>query len=80
MDAILASQNTAKTEEAIFLIGASLLHLPLPPLAPFSPSRCGPARGFPPRVHRRSNLDSVWGKVHMPWHVDHHLAKNQDAN
>lgn len=31
-------------------------------------------------VHRRSHLDPEWGKKNVPWHYDHHMNSNQDAN
>ena len=31
-------------------------------------------------LHRKSHLDPVWAKKWMPWHYDHHMGKNQDAN
>jgi sterol desaturase/sphingolipid hydroxylase (fatty acid hydroxylase superfamily) len=31
-------------------------------------------------VHRRAHLDPAWAKVHLPWHVDHHLGRDQNAN
>lgn len=31
-------------------------------------------------VHRRSHLDPEWAKTHVPWHYDHHMNTNQDAN
>lgn len=31
-------------------------------------------------VHRRSHLDREWGKKTIPWHYDHHMNTNQDAN
>ena len=31
-------------------------------------------------VHRKSHLDPEWGKRWAPWHYDHHMGKNQDAN
>jgi hypothetical protein len=30
--------------------------------------------------HRRAHLDPEWARKHLPWHVDHHLGPNQDAN
>jgi len=30
--------------------------------------------------HRQSHLDVAWGKKHMRWHFDHHMAPNQDTN
>ena len=32
------------------------------------------------RKHRRSHLDPEWARQHLPWHVDHHMGRNQDAN
>ncbi|WP_336366101.1 hypothetical protein [Marinobacter sp. C2H3] len=31
-------------------------------------------------VHRRSHLDPAWGRRAIPWHYDHHMNTNQDAN
>ena len=31
-------------------------------------------------VHRRSHLEPEWGKKTIPWHYDHHMNTNQDAN
>lgn len=31
-------------------------------------------------VHRRSHIEPAWGKKKIPWHYDHHMNSNQDAN
>lgn len=31
-------------------------------------------------VHRRAHLDHDWGREHLPWHYDHHLGRDQNAN
>lgn len=31
-------------------------------------------------LHKRSHLDTEWAKEHLPWHFDHHLGKDQNAN
>jgi hypothetical protein len=31
-------------------------------------------------VHRRSHLNHDWAKKRIPWHFDHHMNSNQDAN
>ncbi len=31
-------------------------------------------------THRKSHLDPDWGKKNIPWHYDHHMNTNQDAN
>jgi len=32
------------------------------------------------RRHRRAHLDPAWAREHLPWHVDHHMGPDQDAN
>ena len=31
-------------------------------------------------VHRRAHLEPAWAKKYIPWHYDHHMNSNQDAN
>ena len=31
-------------------------------------------------VHRRAHLEPEWAKKSIPWHYDHHMNSNQDAN
>jgi len=31
-------------------------------------------------VHHKTHVDPEWARAHCPWHVDHHMAPNQDAN
>jgi len=31
-------------------------------------------------IHKKSHLDPEWAKKNVPWHYDHHMGKNQDAN
>lgn len=31
-------------------------------------------------VHRKAHLDPEWARVHLPWHLDHHLGRDQNAN
>jgi hypothetical protein len=31
-------------------------------------------------VHRRAHLDPDWAREHLPWHHDHHMGKDQNAN
>jgi sterol desaturase/sphingolipid hydroxylase (fatty acid hydroxylase superfamily) len=31
-------------------------------------------------MHRKSHLDVEWGKKWMPWHWDHHMGRDQNAN
>ncbi len=31
-------------------------------------------------LHRKFHLEPEWGKKYMPWHWEHHMGKNQNAN
>lgn len=31
-------------------------------------------------IHRRAHLEPAWAKRKIPWHYDHHMNANQDAN
>lgn len=62
------------------LVGLAALHTPLLPIAPFFVGACyyGAFRYY--YVHRRAHTDPAWARKHVPWHVDHHLNANQNAN
>ncbi len=32
------------------------------------------------KIHKTAHLFPSWGKKYLPWHYDHHMGKNQDAN
>jgi sterol desaturase/sphingolipid hydroxylase (fatty acid hydroxylase superfamily) len=32
------------------------------------------------RVHKRAHLDPAWARTNLPWHYDHHMGPEQDAN
>jgi sterol desaturase/sphingolipid hydroxylase (fatty acid hydroxylase superfamily) len=70
----------AQTKEAVAIFGVALAHLPLLPVAPFFVGTVWYSAVHYHRVHRRAHLDPVWAEEHLPWHVDHHLGVNQDAN
>lgn len=50
------------------------------PVAPFFTLGTYYAAGRYFYVHRRSHIDPEWGKKAIPWHYDHHMNSNQDAN
>lgn len=70
----------AGSKEALSLLGLGLLHLPIAKKAPwFSLGILYSGLNYY-RTHRRAHLDPDWAREHMPWHVDHHMAPDQDAN
>jgi hypothetical protein len=70
----------AQTKEAVALLGVAAAHLPLLPLAPFFTSTVWFCTWRYYRLHRKAHLDPVWAREHLPWHVDHHLGRQQNLN
>ena len=58
----------------------SLAHLPLLPVAPFFVATVAVSGVEYYRVHKRSHNDPDWARENLPWHYDHHMGPNQDAN
>ncbi len=66
--------------EILGLLALGILHIPailISPLFYFTLVVCA-IRYF--QIHKKSHLDPEWCKKHLPWHYDHHMGKNQDAN
>lgn len=32
------------------------------------------------QLHKKSHVDTEWGKKYLPWHYDHHCGTNQNLN
>jgi hypothetical protein len=69
-----------QTKELLALGGLAVLHAPIMPLFPFFSATLGYCAINYYRVHKRAHLDPEWARANVPWHVDHHLGPNQDAN
>jgi len=67
-------------KEVLALAGLAVAHAPLFPVAPWFTGAVLYSIGRYYYVHRRSHRDPAWGREHLPWHVDHHLGPDQDAN
>lgn len=70
----------AQTKELAALVGAAVAHIPLFPVAPFFTSAVWMSIGGYYVVHRKAHLDPEWARAHLPWHVDHHMGPDPDAN
>ena len=44
----------------------------------FLPERLELVKGAP--ANRRAHLDPEWAREHLPWHYDHHMGRDQNAN
>ena len=73
-------EEQARRREVLGLVGLAAIHLPLFPVAPFfTATVCGSALRYY-HLHKKAHMDIEWGRKHLPWHYDHHMAPNQDAN
>ena len=71
--------NGQGKEVAALALGAAVL-VPLIPVAPFFVGTMWYSAANYYVKHRRSHLDVEWAKEHLPWHYDHHMGPNQNAN
>lgn len=67
-------------KETWSLVALAAAHLPLLPVAPFYTLTVLGRIVHYHRVHKRAHLDPEWAREHLPWHYDHHMGPNQDAN
>ncbi|MCA9514671.1 MAG: hypothetical protein KC635_07005 [Myxococcales bacterium] len=70
----------AQTKEAVGLVGMAVAYAPLFPIAPFFTATAWYCMARYYRVHKRAHQDPAWAREHLPWHYDHHMGPNQDAN
>jgi sterol desaturase/sphingolipid hydroxylase (fatty acid hydroxylase superfamily) len=70
----------AQGKEALALVGLAAAHAPMLPVAPWFTLTVWWRILHYHYVHKRSHLDSEWARENLPWHYDHHMGRNQDAN
>lgn len=70
----------AHTKEVVSLLGAAVAHAPLFPVAPFFTATVWYSIWNYYQCHKKSHLDMEWAREHLPWHYDHHMGPDQDAN
>src|SRR5262252_4671313 len=72
--------RNARAKEALGLVGMSLAVTPLFPVAPFFVLTSYYASYRYYRIHKKAHQNPEWAREHVPWHYDHHMGPNQDAN
>jgi hypothetical protein len=70
----------AQGKETLGMVVSCLVHAPLFPVAPFFTATVWYSAVRTYRAHKRAHLDVEWAKRHVPWHYDHHMGPDQDAN
>jgi sterol desaturase/sphingolipid hydroxylase (fatty acid hydroxylase superfamily) len=74
------SKWNAQTKEILALLGGAVLHGPLLFVAPLAYATLVYSGARYYYVHRKAHLNPQWAKDKLPWHYDHHMAPNQNAN
>ncbi len=72
--------NNSQGKEALALAAGVVGSLPFVPIAPFFVGTLWYSAWNYYRVHKRSHLDPEWARENLPWHYDHHMGLDQDAN
>ena len=70
-------RHRAEVESLLFL---AAVVTPLLPIAPVYTITLYYSMWNYYHCHRKSHANPEWAKKHLPWHVDHHLGRNQDTN
>lgn len=73
-------EGVGHDREAVALATSCVLHLPIAFWVPGFYLGAFASTVMYYFMHRKSHLDFAWARKYMPWHVDHHLGPNQDAN
>lgn len=67
-------------KETLGLLGLAIVHASLFPAAPFFTATVWYSIFNYYHKHQKAHRDPAWAREHLPWHYDHHLGPNQDAN
>jgi len=73
-------RNDLFVKEATAIGVGVLVGLPVCPVAPFFTATMWYCAYNYYRKHKRAHLDTEWARRHLPWHYDHHMGPNPDAN
>jgi hypothetical protein len=67
-------------KEALLILLIAASHLPLLGFAPAYVTGVYVGMAGYYLLHRKAHLDPAWARRHLPWHRDHHLGDEPDAN
>ena len=71
---------TSLNFEIIALFFSLLAHIPIAIFFPYAYITLAVCTVTYYLIHRKSHIDTEWGKKWLPWHYDHHMGKNQHVN
>ena len=67
-------------KEVLALVGGALAVTALLPVAPFFTATVWYRTLRYYQLHKKAHLEPQWAREHLPWHYDHHMGKDQNAN
>jgi len=70
----------AHGKEALSLAAIAVAHAPLLAVAPWFTAAVWYSVLSYYRRHKHAHLDPAWARAHLPWHVDHHMGPDPEAN
>jgi hypothetical protein len=73
-------QWNAQGKEALGLALIAISHAPLFAIFPWFAATVELSTLRYYYVHKRAHREPEWARKNVPWHYDHHMGKNQDAN
>jgi len=73
-------KNAEMYNEKTALIGIGMVATVFLPVAPFFTAGLYYGIWNYWRIHSKSHLDSEYARKRIPWHYDHHMTSNQNAN
>jgi hypothetical protein len=73
-------QWNPQTKELAALVASAVAIVPLFPVAPFFVGTVWWSAAHYYQVHKRAHLDVEWARTNLPWHYDHHMGRDQNAN
>lgn len=79
-DHLLGEEYDRHRFEIEALVKVSLAVSPLFPIAPLFTATLWYSAINYYYCHRKSHDNPEWAREHLPWHVDHHLGRDQDMN
>ena len=73
-------KGEGKQKEIRDLVMLSAIHSPIVLIAPWFILGAAVQGILYYVMHRKAHVNPEWCKRYIPWHYDHHMAPNQDAN
>lgn len=72
--------SRTRIKEVVSLVGLGVLHLPLWLVLPWLAVGATIGTALYYGIHARAHSHPGWARTWVPWHLDHHLGRDQNKN